>query len=185
LRVVTRKFLDRAYADLLAFKADVNLAWQNCLDSNDSDSDAARRCLQLQAEFDETTGLLGRISDVDFLARLPLVQIDTAVGLLGKVYALISAAIVAGTLLSGTTIEFLLEFLQRLSETDKCPAVDAFSDPGLHDAIGSEACDSIITAVIAQILTASDPKLQEHIIQSMNLLITQDSVFIAPVVRLT
>jgi hypothetical protein len=139
-----------------------------------------------RARVQPTIALLERMigGNVGFLGGLALSQVDTAVGLLGKVCALISTAIVPGTPLPAPIIEFLLEFLQRPSELDKCPAVDALSDAVLHDAVGPEARELIVSAVVAQIPAATDPALQENIIYLLNVLVMRDTVFVAPVLGL-
>jgi uncharacterized protein YaaQ len=139
-----------------------------------------------QTKIDAAISLINRMisGDVAFLGGLSLSQVDTAMGLLHEVCGLISNIVLPGTPIPVPVIEFLLEFLQRPSELDKCPAVEALSDLVLRDAVTSEARELIIGAVVAQIPGATDPPLQANIIYLLNVLVMRDRVFIAPIIGL-
>jgi hypothetical protein len=68
--MISRKILDASYPDLASFKSDVDLVWQNCLAYHDAGSDTARRCIQLQMEFDEQWELHSKIRDPAAAHRL-------------------------------------------------------------------------------------------------------------------
>ena len=107
--------------------------------------------------------------EVSFLHGLPLIQIDTAIILFGKICNLITSLISLNCPITNQICDFLLQWLKRDSELDKPTAIGALSDAILYDAVSPEICQTIVNTVAEYIPKATHPGLQENIIYLFNI----------------
>lgn len=128
-------------------------------------------------------GIIGAMinGETAFLSGVQLIAIDTEINLFRKICKLISTLIMNASQISQPICEFLLQWLNRDSELDKCPAIDALSDAIRCEAVSPEMLQAIVTAVVAVLPTANDPATQENIVYLLNVLIMKQPSFVGPV----
>lgn len=120
--------------------------------------------------------------NIDLLGGLPLIETDTTMNLFPSVCQLITALVRSSAPISDDVTAFLLEWMKRDSEIDKCKAIGALSDIVQSSEISPELQSQIVNVVAAEIDDAEDPAMQENIVHIFNIFVIQNQEFVTPVI---
>ncbi|EAX97791.1 hypothetical protein TVAG_157760 [Trichomonas vaginalis G3] len=124
----------------------------------------------------EGMNLLNNIinGNIELLGQIPLIETDTTIGLFPSVCQLIASLVSNRAPISDEITVFLLEWMKRDSEIDKCKAIGALSDIVLNNELNNELKEQIIQNVSNEMEESEDPAMQENIVHIFNVFITQN-----------